>query len=176
MSTDPYSQSPNPAQPQKTNTKLILLIVGGILVIGGIPCLGIMAAIAIPAFLRYTKASKAAEAGLVLRQMANEAQMHALNSCKFPPELPRHADIEQCSGGAKCMPAAEIPAPWSSVSALQNPTYFTYSATLENGEMKLRAEADFNAGSSLYHTEEITLTMNECEVEQSEVFVYDEFE
>jgi hypothetical protein len=180
MASDPYSGAPNPApeNPSGNNKKVILIIALAVLVLGAIPCIGIFAAIAIPAFVQYTRRAKTAEAEVNLMTMANVAQMHVLEKCTLPPELPRHADIAMCANGEKCMPAIDVPPAWVDFRALQGPTYFVYSATLEGDSvMILRAEADFNTSNPELHTHEMRLTMvGECELEQSEAFVINEFD
>lgn len=181
MSTDPYSGQPNqgapqPGSPPKSNKKLIIVIVGVVLVLGVVPCLGIIAAITVPAFMRYTKKSKVSEAQVTLARMASEVKAHAIATCQFPEELPRHADLESCSSGAKCLPVGELPEFWAKAGDLTQPKYFVYSATMEEGGMVLRAEADFNSASPAVHTNEVRLTINDCAVESGPFDVVNEFE
>jgi Tfp pilus assembly major pilin PilA len=177
MASDPYSGAPNPGAPQNSggNKKVIVIIVAVIVAVMAVPCLGILAAISIPAFLRYIKSSKAAEAEMVISQMATKVSMHVAEKCEFPPALPPHADIEMCAGGAKCLPAGPIDGFWSDLD-LDQPKYFVYSATMVGDQMVLRAQADFDRNSPELHTAESYVSIADCSAEAGPVMTIDEFE
>lgn len=175
-SQDPYSGRPNAApQPQKSNKTAMVVILGLAAAFLAIPCFGILAAIAIPAFLRYIKKSKTAEADMVTSKMVTEAEIHYAKNCAFPPELQPHANIADCAAGEKCLPSEDL-GYWSTVGELDQPTYFVYSALREGDAMVIRAEADFNPGEP-YHTVQQTLTVvGECQLEAGPPVILNEFE
>lgn len=176
-SQDPYSGAPqHPVQQPKSNNKPVLIIVLVVVGLLAVPCIGILAAIAIPAFLRYSKQSKAAEAEMVLARMVTEVETNHLEACAFPPELERHADIAACAGGEKCLSSGEIEPFWTAIPQLQQPTYFVYSASVEGDAMVLRAEADFRIGEP-YHTVTRTVSVvDDCEVQTGPALTTNEFE
>lgn len=180
MTNDPYGGQPGPGAPQphqpKSSKKPILIIVALVVILGAVPCLGIVAAISIPAFLRYIKVSKSAEAEATLSQMATGVEAYAAENCAFPPGLERHADLEDCAGGAKCLPTGDVPDFWAEAGNLTEPKYFVYSAAVEGDTMRLTAEADFNIASPEIHTQELTITLQDCSTEKSPAIVMNEFE
>lgn len=145
---------------KKSGNKILVLVL--LLVFGGFAvlfCGGVLAAIAIPAFVRYTSQSKAVEANMVTRQMADYAKMAYAETCTFPGELAPTAVVSECCGGEKCMPIGNVAEIWgANVGALWSPSYFSYTA-VSGGPDKLTivAEADFSCGGPS-HTVTIEVT------------------
>lgn len=92
MSAAPPGFQPPPARSAgpsaKRNPLVVLLIVIGALVVVFAVC-GVLAAIAIPAFINYVKRSKAAEAQLQLRMLSQAAQDACHRTGAFPPAGPQ---------------------------------------------------------------------------------------
>lgn len=146
---------------KKDNTKLIILL---LVVFLGLPfvvgCVGILAAIAIPAFLRYIRVSKTTEAASITRMMSSTVEMGYLEMCKFPEALPPTFDptSAECCGGKKCLPSGPLPEYWAlNMSSLEQPNYFSYSAVPgPDDTFVITAMADLSCGGPA-HTETIVL-------------------
>lgn len=93
MSPTPPGFQPPPTRPAasstpKRNPLLVVLIAIGALVVVFCVC-GVLAAIAIPAFINYVKRSKASEAQLQLRMLSRAAQDACHRTGAFPPAGPQ---------------------------------------------------------------------------------------
>ncbi|MCU0672032.1 MAG: hypothetical protein MUE69_04470 [Myxococcota bacterium] len=94
MSAAPPGFQPPPSPPSASATKpkrnplLVVAIVLGALVVSCI-VFGVIAAIAIPAFINYVKRSKTAEAELQLRMLSQAAQDACHRTGAFPPAGPQ---------------------------------------------------------------------------------------
>jgi len=169
---------------KKSNNGLIVILV---IVFLGLPvlvgCVGILAAIAIPAFLRYTKKSKTTEAQAIVRSMASVAEMTYIEGCTFPEPLPPTFDptAPACCGGHKCMPAGELPRSWElNAGMLNQPNYFSYAATPgPNDTFVITAMSDFACGDAA-HTVTVTVQgsgqAGGCEATVSTPVVTNEFD
>lgn len=158
---------------------VILAAVAGI----GLCVLGVFAAIAIPAFIKYIKRSKASEAQGVTSRVADEVRMQYSESCSLPPELPpSYAVDSSCCGGVKCMTDEAAAAKWkeAGLTAPQDPTYFSYSTQrTSDGAYEVIAQTDFTCGGPR-HSYTVTLvpqkTGGDCSLEMSPGVVTNEFE
>lgn len=175
--------SQNPPQ-KKQGSKLpliaIIVVVGGCV---GISVLGILAAIAIPAFLRYINLSKAAEAQAVVMRVVDESEMHFVEHCTFPPELPPLFDVNACCGGEKCEPDAAATQVWieAGITPPTEPTYFSYhTEEVADSEYMVRGVANFTCSPDFNHTFEIGLegveSNGECTVQRYPAVTMYEFE
>ncbi len=143
---------------KNSNTAMILVV---LFVVGGFAllfCGGILAAIAVPAFMRYTTKSKTTEAAMVTRQMAEFARTAFVETCTFPEALPPATNRADCCGGEKCAPNDKLNAIWGqNIGALRDPSYFSYTATPQGESLMIEAKADFKCGGPL-HTVAIEVT------------------
>ena len=148
----------------------IVVVVGGL---SALACTGILAAIAIPAFLRFENMSKVSEANAMLMQIGSFAEMHFAEHCKFPTfPLVSTSDPTTCCGGKKCIPTANNDVWDAGVPQLTQPSYFTYESEEQGNTLEIRATADFNCGGPM-HT--LTLTIEgdpeSCSTSRSVVHV-----
>ena len=145
--------------------------------------LGILAAVAIPAFLKYIKRSKTSEAAAVTRMIADNAANHFRENCEFPPSIPTHVDIASCCGGEKCVGSGEAVQAFETMGvSVSDPMYFGYETERKPGpnpQYVIRAKSDFNCGGPA-HTVEMTLTGTKsggsCSVERSPAITLHEYE
>lgn len=154
--------TPNPIQPEKKSNMTKILIGCGVLGLVSLPVCGILAAIAIPAFLRSVKKSKEAEALAVTRQFADFAKTEWEMNCAFPPPLEATNDPVMSCGGAKNLPSVSDPAAHGAIS-LSDPMYFIYSTELtstgaDEAIFTIEARHDFNCDSPQMHTVQINVT------------------
>ena len=126
---------------------------GGLMVLTAI--LGILAAIAIPAYVKYLKRSKTTEAKQVVERIADQASAHYAEHCSFPESLPASHDPRECCGGKKCMPSQQ----WQNEYGLADPHYFAYSTEIDTSKEKpvfvIRARTDFRCGESMHTVEKV---------------------
>lgn len=170
---------PIPKKKSSATTMLIILALIAVptCVAGG----GIVAAVAIPAFLRYIKVSKVAEAQAMTRQIAQTAQMHFTEHCEFPTAVARHVDPADCCGGAKCLGEPGAIEAFDGIGVnVSDPTYFAYETRREGNAYRVIATADFTCGGPM-HTVEVVVqgTANpdgSCETEISPARVQNELE
>ena len=165
---------------KKSSNKVIIIVV--VIVLGGffvLTCAGVLAAVAIPSFVKYTQKSKAAEASMITRQMADYAQATFMETCAFPPALKRTSEPRDCCGGEKC--PGSVDGPWAdNVQALKDPNYFSYSAVPDSPtSMYIVANADFDCGGP-QHTVELMLVGSgeapNCSVELQPANIKNELE
>ena len=159
---------------------------------------GMGAAVAIPAFIKYIKRSKASEASSILERLERRAQSYYLGSggdgtCEFPPSAgPAPAKRSCCAfndgnGGAKC-PATpkwwDAPG-WKALDfQLDEDHYFAYETINQSTDKQdvfiIRATTDFTCGGPK-HTVEVTLMGKDdgkgnCSIEVRPQITSNEFE
>lgn len=156
---------------------MVVLIIAAVL--GSFCILGVLAAIAIPAYMKYIKRSKASEAQGITRQLADETLAHYRETCEWPRELPRDTDPATCCGGEKCAPDAEALDVWSRspLTAPQDKTYFSYRTTQVDADTyRIIAETDFQCGGEM-HTVTVDLeAAGGCKAQASPAVTTHEFE
>jgi type II secretory pathway pseudopilin PulG len=140
MTTPPVSP------PRSTNRTLLIvvLVVLGLLA-GSVPCCGIVSAIAIPAFVNYTRRAKTAEAQANLRNMSRAVEAYC--------------QAEHAGGSlwpAPAGPTPEVPTSarqiamwgpeWQSLGfAPAEPVYYAYSIVpVDASTLIVRAEGDLD--------------------------------
>lgn len=145
--------------PKQTSKAVPILIGCGAVLLFFIVVGGVLAAIAIPAFLRSVKKSKAVESTVVMRQIADYATSEYATTCAFPPSARRTLDPIP-EGGAKGLPS-NLDESWSSYPiAMVDPTYFSYSTRNEGETFVIIAEANFKPGEP-HHTVELHVIKEE---------------
>ncbi len=120
---------------------------------GGVFFIGVGAAIAIPAFLRSIKKSKAAEAEITVAQITSQVAAATMSSkgCTFPATPKATGEVP--TGGSKLLPTNVDPG-WKTLGAsFDEPRYFAYDARVEDGQFVVRAQADFKAGGPMHTVE-----------------------
>ena len=173
-----------PPEPKKSTRSRVFLIVI-LFLLGSLPCCGILGAIAIPAFLRSVKTSKAAESTMVITRLAHsikfKTESDASNqpgTCVFPPSLPPTSVIP-CEGSKSAVdPVAAQTWKDAGVTPPEEQNYFSYSTRVgEQGDTyEIVATADFDCGGE-QHTLTQTLTMEEgCKVVINPAVTLNEFE
>ncbi len=140
--------------------KWIILLGGGLVVL--LFCGGILAAIAVPAFVKYIERSKTAEATQVLTRSAQFVQNHYDSNGELPePEGQLRTTERPPTGGEKYEPSAaglsqkdkEL---WAKLGwpTGGDPLYFQYSYRVrrsdDGGEAVLKARADFDEGGPVH--------------------------
>ncbi len=144
---------------------------------------GVLAAIAIPAFLRSVKSSKTDEADGTMRQLIDGARSIYTKDCTRPPVLASTSEVPK--DGAKVMPSAGDDAARSALGvAFVDPQYFSYDAYYDADDPNryvVRARADFTAGGPMHVVEQyIDLVPADangnCEAYAGPPFISNEFE
>ena len=122
--------------------------------------IGILAAVAIPAFVRYIKKAKTAEATELLRKMSEGARLYFLEgsqgvSQQFPETVGR-TPAGNCCTTNKCAIDSTLwqDDTWQALSfEIKDPHFFRYSFSASNGaspkEFVARAEADLDCDGTL---------------------------
>lgn len=107
-----------------TKQKPIWYVIGciGLALFGGVPCIGVGAAIAIPAFVNYTRGAKTAEARANLMALGSGVRA----SCDETRALP------DALGPTLPSPSSERQVPtldprWSALGLMGDPMYYAYS-------------------------------------------------
>lgn len=124
----------------------IVVFVGAMFML--LACAGVLAAIAVPAFMRYANVSKTAEATATTRMMADYVRVAWTSTCKFPEPLPPTFTPSDCCGGEHCVTTGTLPEIWAAnASMLWGPNYFAYTAVPADGDRYIiTASADFTCG------------------------------
>ena len=143
-----------PAEKKRSGMFWVAIGCGGLLVFG-VPILGILAAIAIPAFLRYIKKSKVVESTAVTRMISNAAVTHYSEYCVFPRSASPSAEVPQ--GGTKVLTHFSGPG-WDDLRLVDSePKYFAYHTENEANAFRIFAVADFTAGDKQHTLEVVVL-------------------
>lgn len=130
---------------KKKSSKLPYILVGcGVLGLLGIIILGIVAAIAIPAFTKFTNKAKGSEAQFTTLAIANSAASYYMEECKFPPSAAPTSSVP--SGGEKT--AAKFSGPgWDELKLMMEPEmFFSYRTQTKGDLFTVLGEADFRSG------------------------------
>lgn len=130
---------------------IILITVGFF----GLAILGILAAIAIPSFLKYTKKSKVVESKVLVQKIENSVKMFYAKECKFPnngttSKLPL--------SGKKIIPRSNDGGFKQIGMFFSESVYFRYRLVNEDKKLRIIADADFNEANTGAHTHTIVLT------------------
>lgn len=133
-------------EPAKKTSKLPFILIGCagllfVLIFIG----GTLAAIAIPAFLRYIKQTKIVEAEINTPMIANLFAGQYLTDCAFPPSAAPSSAVPM--GGEKVQARFTGPG-WDVIEVPFNQmeTYFAYRTENRGDTLAVIAEADFNKG------------------------------
>lgn len=125
---------------------IIGAVIGGALLVL-IPCVGILAALAIPAFVQYLNQAKTAEAHAMVMQASDDALVMMDETCQLPPDLPRTADPADCCGGELCEQDSDALETWQEAgfSLDLESSYFVYEGErIDDDTYAIRAIADFS--------------------------------
>ena len=121
--------------------------------------IGILAAVAIPAFMDYMKKSKKTEASLQLNKIGKNAKVYFATNTAFPPSaaavLPG-ADGGACTGTTSTKFAVVPQATWAADPGwaaldfqIDEPNLFTYHYVLNAGAGKATAVGDLDCDTTL---------------------------
>jgi len=130
---------------------------------------GIGAAIAIPAFLKYVNKSKASEAQWALQRLADTARAYYVENGKLPASAPMTpAPGSCCQGGEKrCAPSAEAwsnPA-WQAIGfSMPDPHYYSYELEVTGAGFTAKAVGDLDCDGEL-STYTLTGTVKGSDIE-----------
>jgi len=149
------------------------VLIGAAIGIVGIMLIGIMAAIAIPAFLRYIKATKVVESEMMISRIENAVQTSFTSECKFPASASSSAIPK---GGAKVIPDFSG-AGWKAIGFSDaSPLYFRYRIVNKGDTLELIADADFSTSNVEAHTYTKILTKGaDCTLTSSPGRIDNEF-
>jgi type II secretory pathway pseudopilin PulG len=165
-----------PDQPKSKNNKWVLVAIGCLgLSFVGLVVLGILAAIAIPSFMKFTNRAKTAEAQMLVMSIGNAAATHYMNNCAFPPSAAPSSAVPK--GGEQLPPNFAGPG-WNELALTDTaPKFFSYS-TQSNGEKYIvTALADFDEGGPKSTvTVELTGDKTACMAEMGSVKKENELE
>lgn len=118
----------------------------GMMMVSG---LGILAAVAVPAFMDYTKKSKKTEASLQLNKLGKNLEVHYLTESKFPAGEVALTPSESCcqGAGAKCpsTPAVWQQPVWQSLAfQIDEPHRFQYRYESDGATAVVEAVGDLD--------------------------------
>ncbi len=138
--TPPVAPGQPPAKSKRTLWIVLALAGAGCLVI---PCIGIVSAIAIPAYIGYIRRSKAAEATSNLRVMQAGFEQYCATGHRLPPAA---GPVPTTPGQQKQTAAFGGEPGFAALSfAPAEPVYFSYSIVAEGPEsVALVAEGDLD--------------------------------
>jgi type IV pilus assembly protein PilA len=116
---------------------------------------GILAAVAIPAFMKYIKKSKTAEASMFLKKAFDGARMLGMEGQPLPASVGPTPPLGTCcSQGEKCLPdpAAWQHPTWQALQfSIMDPHYFSYEFVNLGGTYQFKAYADLDC-DGMYST------------------------
>lgn len=129
------------------------IVVGLILGVGclmvAFALIGIMVAIAIPAYITFQNRAIDAEAIPRLYSITDQIDRHYQDHCEFPPALPPTSDPGACCGGERCTADPMALSAWNeaAISPPEEGSRFSYSAKEQGPSVyEVRAEADYRCG------------------------------
>jgi type II secretory pathway pseudopilin PulG len=131
---------------------------GGMMV--PVATLGVLAAVAIPAFMDYTKKSKVSEAALQLNRLGKNAKVAFITTAEFPKGTAALTPAASCCGGPKnhCVstPADWATPVWQALDfQLEQPSLFQYSYASDGATFTATAVGDLDCDGTM-----ITYTLN----------------
>lgn len=154
------SPQARPKKKKRSKTELAFII-GGVGVLLAVPCIGVVAAIAIPAYINYVKRSKTAEAEHNLRRLYDSAASRYETTRALPPDLPRTPAEPGC--GAKLPWPNDADSGWRDLDfSPADPLYYAYEVQADPvGEvLTFRAVGDLDCDGNL-STFELTARVDE---------------
>lgn len=140
----PYPYPP-PQAPKSSNT-VIFIIVG---IVGGVFVLGILAAVAIPSFLKYEKKSKSSEAELHLKELSRNLKRYYAENGALPQQSSGPTPPMSCCNnpGFKCPPDPTLwmAPPWRDLDfSVDEPTYYQYGYDVAGDSFTITATGDLD--------------------------------
>ena len=126
--------------------------------------IGILAAVAIPAFMKYIKKSKTTEAKEHLKKLADSAKAYYMEGAgNFPETAPTSPALtEPCADGGKAEPEASFWAhsTWKALDfAMDDPHYFVYEFASTDTDFTAKAIGNLDCDSE-YSTRRFTASRN----------------
>jgi hypothetical protein len=125
-----------------------------------IPVCGILAAVSIPAFVKYLNEAKVAEGPIVVQSIADQISLGFAATCEMPPSLPPLASVSKCCGGEQCFLDPDAVRVWEEAGMYipPSPTYLVYETEFRaNGAYLVRGVADFGCDGEPNHTHEMIM-------------------
>ncbi|MEO1271538.1 MAG: hypothetical protein AAFX99_25880 [Myxococcota bacterium] len=124
---------------------LIVALVFGVVVALSLPCIGVVAAIAIPAFVKYIKQTKTSEAGLNLKMMGDGVVAYYQDKGKLPPSAGPTPNMvpkgTQVSVDADAWDAEG----WKAIRFMvHKPVYYQYAMVNDGDTSMLSAKGDLD--------------------------------
>ncbi len=109
---------------------------------------GILAAVAIPAFMKYIKKSKTIEANQFLKNLYDRTRVYSMNQSKLPASVGPTPPLGSCcQQGEKCMPQMELwqHPTWQALDfALKDPHYYSYEFVSHENSFEIKAYGDLD--------------------------------
>jgi type IV pilus assembly protein PilA len=119
-----------------------------------VPMVGVLAAVAIPAFMKYIKKSKSSEASMMLHKLDMGARELLASGQPLPPSVGPTPDPMECfnGGSEKHAPNAshwENPT-WTALQfSMDDPHYYSYEFVNKGDQYELRAYGDLDCDGAL---------------------------
>jgi type IV pilus assembly protein PilA len=114
----------------------------------GTAVVGILAAIAIPSFMKYVRRSKTVEATINLRRLSTALTAYVAEHRRLPPSAdwaPGASCCDQPEGKCQPSPASFAGATWSALGfSIEEPHYFQYRITTSKSEVTIEARGDLD--------------------------------
>jgi type II secretory pathway pseudopilin PulG len=138
-----------PPPPRKSGATTVIIVLA--CVFGGIMVLGILAAVAIPSFLKYRQKAKTSDAELRLKEAAHGVKAYYMATGQLPQQssglTPPVSCCEFGTSNHKCpvdMSAWELP-PWSDIGfEVDEETYFQFQYEVSGDRYTVRAVGDLD--------------------------------
>lgn len=159
-SLDPSAPAGTP-QKAKMSTGVKVLIGCGLMVPLFVCCAGVGSAVAIPAFLRFVKGSKAAEAPMLLGQLRERVQARCAEG--LPPVSAGPLPLAPSADKQFAEFTADVGFVALGFAPLEDVVYFSYSVvSVGDGSSRLIAEGDLDEDGDTSHFEIVCSAACEC--------------
>ena len=165
------------ASSKSDNKKIGCIIIGVILGFVVLGVVGILMALAVPAFIQFTRKSQAIEGQLNVTAIASAVQIKYAESCELPPNgSPSMATLPTYGSEQATDYSGEG---WKTINYNGAPTeFFQYRFDrVDPTKIVVKGEHDFSGSGGVNHTASITLTTTgKCDIEMGELVVENELE
>jgi len=131
------------------DTMTVEIGMGNSQVVVVVAIVGMLSAVAIPAFMKYIKKSKSSEARMFVKKLYDGARVLAVEGKPLPPSAGPNPPLGSCCAGdtdGKCMPQKGIwEGPWRDLRfAIEDPHYYSVEFVNNGSSFSARAYGDLD--------------------------------